>query len=150
MRFKLIGVVATVAAVALAVFAATGFGGDGPDVRSLESGYPTDQRDVQRVSTPSGLVDTSALGQASKKKGKVKLLFFETAPAAVEPGATDAGELPCPRGKAVTGYFLTQNTDSFLGASAPVSRTAWLVGVKNTGAAATQSIIGVVCATGVK
>jgi hypothetical protein len=149
MRVRLVGVVAAVAAVALAVFAATGFGGDGPDVRSLESGYPTDQRDVQRVGTPSGLVDTSALGQASKKKGKVKLLFFETQPVALPTGQTDGGELPCPRGKAVTGYFLTQNQDTFLGASAPVSRTAWVVGVKNTGLP-TQSIVGVVCATGVK
>ena len=149
MRVKLVGVVAAVAAVALAVFAATGFGGGGPDLRSLEGGYPTDHRDVHKVGTPSGQVDAAALGQASKKKGKVKLLFFETQPVAVPTGGTDGGELPCPRGKAVTGYFLTQNTDSFLGASAPVSRTAWVVGVKNTGAA-TQSIVGVVCATGVK
>jgi hypothetical protein len=149
MRVKLVGVVAAVAAVALAILAATGFGGDGPDLRSVESGYSTDQRDVHRVGTPSGQVSTSALGQASKKKGKVKLLFFETQPVAVPTGGTDAGELPCPRGKAVTGYFLTENTDTFLGASAPVSRTNWLMGVKNTGAPA-QSIIGVVCATGVK
>jgi hypothetical protein len=149
MRVELVGVVAAVAAVALAVFAATGFGGEGPDLRSVESDYPTDHRDVHRVDTPSGQVNAAALGQASKKKGKVKLLFFETEPRAVETGGTDGGELPCPRGKAVTGYFLTQNTDSFLGASAPVSRTAWVVGVKNTGAA-TLSIVGVVCATGVK
>ena len=149
MRVKLVGVMAAVATVALAVFAATGFGGEGPDLRSVESGYPTDQRDVHKVGTPSAPVNTSAVGQASKKKGKVKLLFFETEPQAVPTGGTDGGELPCPRGKAVTGYFLTQNTDSFLGASAPASRTAWVVGVKNTGAA-TQSIVGVVCATGVK
>jgi hypothetical protein len=149
MRVKLVGVVAAVAAVALAVFAATGFGGEAPDVRSLESGFSIDQRDVHKVGTPSGQVNTSALGQASKKKGKVKLLFFETQPVAVGTGGTDGGELPCPRGKAVTGYFLTQNQDTFLGASAPVSPTSWAVGVKNTGAP-TQSIVGVVCATGVK
>jgi hypothetical protein len=149
MRVRMIGVVAAVAAVGLAVFAASGFGGNGSEPRSLEPGVPSDPRGVHRVSAPSGAVDTAALGQASKKKGKVGLLFFETQPVAVPTEGTDGGELECPRGRAVTGYFLTQNADSFLAASAPTSRTRWIVGVKNTGAA-TQSIIGVVCATGVK
>jgi hypothetical protein len=154
MRVRMFGLVAAIALVGLAALAAAGFGGEGPDIRSFDPGYSTsriDADDVHRVAAPSAPVSTSALGEASKKKGKPKLLFFETDPATIPPGGTDSGDFPCPQGKVVTGYFFPGNAATFLGLSAPSSRTSWLLGVTNTDqATATESILGVVCAKNVK
>jgi hypothetical protein len=149
-RIRVLGVVAAVVTVALAVFAAAGLGGEGPELRSVETGYSVEPRDVHRVTQPSTPVGASALGEASKKRRKVELLYFETEPMTVPGQGTDGAELPCPKGKVVTGYFLTDNTDTFLGLSAPASTTRWLIGVKNTSAAPTPSVLGIVCATGVR
>ena len=152
MRVKLVGVVATVAAVGLAVFAATGFGGEGTDPRSLDSGFSTprfDVDDIRRVEAPSGEVSASALAEASKRK-KAKITYFELAePLPLAGNAPTGGEFPCPKGKVVNGYFLTGNEFTMLGLSAPqVDAKAWLFGVRNFDAAATQVSFGVACATG--
>lgn len=156
MRVRLAGVIAAVAAVALATFAATGFGGEGSAVRSLDTGFATsrvDVDDLHRVAAPTGQASASALGRASGKgKGKKpKILFFETVRAIPIPaGAAQGAELECPKGKVISGYFLAGNEDTFLGLSAPLSRVAWVLGLRNTDAAATEAIFGIVCAKGVK
>ncbi|MGH2961563.1 MAG: hypothetical protein ACRDL3_05135 [Solirubrobacterales bacterium] len=149
MRGRVVGLVALVAVVAIAAFAAQGFGGEGPQLRSLDPGYSTQPTNVHRVASPSAPVNASALAQASKKR-KPQILFFETEPVAVPGGGTDGAELDCPQGKVVTGYFLNDNTATFLGLSAPASRTRWAVGVTNTAPTPTQSVLGIVCAKNVK
>src|SRR5665809_70571 len=65
MRARLVGIVAVIATVALAAFAANGFSGEGPDMRSVDTGYSTPRSDVHRVAAPSGPVSASRLAQAS-------------------------------------------------------------------------------------
>jgi hypothetical protein len=149
-RNKILGIVVVAATVALAVFAAAGFGGESAEVRTVEPDYPTNPRPIHRVAQPSGTASASALGTASKKRGKVRLLFFETEAITVPGNATDGAQLECPKGKMVTGYFAPGNTETFLGVSAPASPTQWLIGVKNTSVSPTSSVLGLVCATGVK
>jgi hypothetical protein len=150
MRARLVGIVAVIATVALAAFAANGFSGEGPDMRSVDTGYSTPRSDVHRVAAPSGPVSASRLAQASKKRKKPQFIFFETDPATVPAGGTDSGDFDCPQGKAITGYFFTTNTDTFLGLSAPTSLTSWAIGVTNNGGAPTESVLGIVCAKNVK
>jgi hypothetical protein len=155
MKARMVGVVAAVAIVALAVFAATGFGGEGEPERSVDTDYSTprvDGSELHRVAAPSGPVSASALSQASRKKGKKpKILFFETVdPTPIPAGGAQGVDIECPNGKVLTGYFLASNEDTFLGLTAPSSLISWLVGVKNTAGTATEAIFGVVCAKGVK
>lgn len=149
MRGRMVGLVALVAVVAIAAFAAQGFGGAGPELRSLDTGYSTPPMDVHQVASPSAPVGASPIARASKKR-KPRILFFETDPVAVPAGGTDGADLECPQGKVVTGYFLNDNTATFLGLSAPASRTSWAVGVTNTASTPTQSVLGIVCARNVK
>jgi hypothetical protein len=149
MRSRVIGLVTVISIVAVAAFAARGFGGEGPELRALDAGYSTPRTDVHRVTTPSAPVNASSVARASKK-GKPQILFFETDPVSVPAGGTDGAELECPQGKVVTGYFLNDNTETFLGLSAPASRTRWAVGATNTASTPTQSVLGIVCAKKVR
>ena len=155
MKARMVGVVAVIAIVALAAFAATGFGGEDAPERSVDTEFSTpsvDGSELHRVDAPSGPVSASALGQASKKKGKKpKIIFFETVdPTPIAAGAAQGVDIECPNGKVLTGYFLTDNEDTFLGLTAPSSLASWLVGVKNPSGTATEAIFGVACAKGVR
>jgi hypothetical protein len=149
MRGRVIGLVTAVSIAAVAAFAAPGFGGEEPALRALDTAYSTPRTDVDRVSAPSAPVTASSAARASKK-GKPQILFFETDPVPVPAGATDGAELECPRGKVVTGYFVNNNTATFLGLSAPTSRTRWAIGATNTASTPAQSVLGIVCAKKVK
>jgi hypothetical protein len=151
MRVRMIVVVAAVAAAGLAVFAASGVGGQGSDLRSLEPGFPTERvhaEDLHRVAAPSGQISPSALAEASKKK-KGKITYFVTNPLPLAGSTADAGDLPCPKGKAVNGFYLADNEFTLLASSAPsVNARRWLVAVRNFDAAPTQVVLGVACARG--
>lgn len=152
MRVRTIGVTAGIVTAGLALFAATGFGGNEAELRSLDPEFSTQRAEVHRVAQPSGQVSAAATGRASKKAKKAKLLFFETTdPIVAAAGGDAAATLKCPRGKVVTGYFLAENTLTMLGLTAPgAQRNTWLLGVHNFGGTAAQVVFGIVCETGVK
>jgi hypothetical protein len=159
MRRKFTIAVGGLAIAGLGGFAAIGLAGGGtgtPAASTLVNGYESPDVAVHRVGAPSPGADASAVARATARKRakQVRIAYFETGRFPIAEGAAIGQALPC-RGnrRALGGYFANDGVDVALTFSAPETGKRWFVGITNlTGIepAATQAILGVVCAKGAK
>jgi hypothetical protein len=159
MRRKLTIAVAALAIAGLGGFAAIGLAGGGaatPAASTLVNGYESPGVAVHRVGTPSAGADASAVARAvARKRAKqVRIAYFETDPFPIPEGAAVGQALPCRGNRRVLGgYFANDGVDVALTFSAPETGKRWFVGITNLigiEPAATQAILGIVCAKGAK
>jgi hypothetical protein len=157
MRRKLTIAVAGLALAGLGGFAAIGLAGGGtatPAASTLVNGYEPPGVAMHRVGAPSAGASAVARAAARKRARQVRIAYFETDPFPLPDGAAVGQSLPCPENRRVLGgYFANDGVDVALTFSAPLTGKRWFVGITNLMGiepAATQAILGIVCAKGAK
>ena len=153
-NLKVIGLAVAAAAIGgLAVFAATGFSGDGKtDLASrIDRKAPPPQRvPVHEVrKAPQSAVEA---GARVAKSSKVRIRYFETNARPIAGGGSDAAAVLCPKGyKAISGYFDATGPVVLDGFTIGVSSVRfWDSAVVNLSGSQAAWKAGAVCANHVK
>lgn len=151
-NLKVIGLAVAAAAIGgLAVFAATGFGGDGKTdlVTSISRNQP--EPTVAKAHEVRSLAGGAGGLAGVAKSSKVKIKYFATGNIPIAGGDTDVARVTCPSGyKAISGYYRSGVgvVTGLFAIGATVRQ--WDTGVLNLNSGASTYQAGAVCANKVR
>ncbi len=135
--------------VALAVMAAAG-GIAAAATAVLGEGSGLNRPDLDRLEVKASGSQAAAAGVPARSSGKTKIVYLTSDPQTVEGGAVDVDIRACPKkSKVLNGTFETDNIETALIGSHPLTKRSWRLTVNQLGADGIteyQAVFGLVCA----